>query len=123
MTVVHYNNPRKVMRTQSSTSLKSTLKPHFNSQHPLAGVPALGDSTAEPIALLTQKERALIRLSLALGVCLKAQLLHYVERALEAGWTEAEIGDAAQVVMDTFSQPEVLTAARWVLEFQHEHSC
>jgi alkylhydroperoxidase/carboxymuconolactone decarboxylase family protein YurZ len=63
---------------------------------------------------LPRKERALIKLGIAMGAWLEGAVHSHVRKALEAGATPGEIRHAALLALPTIGFPSTMAALTWI---------
>ena len=73
-----------------------------------------GASVAVPTAPLTQKDRALFRLAVAIGAQLQPEVGAFTDDALASGWTTEELRYATHVATTTFGTAKFMDARMWV---------
>ena len=69
-----------------------------------------------PPGSLSQKERALFKLGLILGIGKEPEVRAYVLRAMESGWTRQDIDHARRLARWAFPCDTVETTTTWVEE-------
>ncbi len=108
------------MATKSRTKTAVTPKLpgrylRFQKAYPnvFAAYDALGNATQEA-GPLSAKERALVKLALAVGARLEGAVHSHTRRALEAGCTPEEIRHAVLLATTTLGFPAMMAALSWV---------
>ncbi len=108
------------MQPRQPSGLKSEIAAKVNTAKASALVVNSPQSVlnkgGHPDALLTQKERALFRLALAMGANREQNVRAFTCNALESGWTVEEIRYAIQMATQSFGAPQISTVALWVEE-------
>ncbi|MBI2927162.1 MAG: carboxymuconolactone decarboxylase family protein [Verrucomicrobia bacterium] len=108
------------MATKTKTKPAATPKLpgrylRFQKAYPdvFAAYDALGNATQEA-GPLSAKERALVKLALAVGARLEGAVHSHTRRALEAGCAPAEIRHAVVLATTTLGFPAMMAALSWV---------